>query len=456
MSRTIDFSGLRNLRRPGDPGFAAAAAPFNKRYAEVQPAAAVSVTSAGEVADALGWARERGVPIAARGGGHSYAGHSVTSGLVLDLRGLDDIVVDPGSGLVTVGGGVRTGALYAALGRHHLAFPLGNSDDVGIGGLVLGGGVAAVSRAWGLTCDSLVATEVVLADGRTVRCDADEHPDLFWAARGAGGGNFGVHTSFTFRTRPTVSASTCAVLWREPHPEALLVMLQQIMADAPDAFAVRIGLSRSGAEDAVVSAVGLHLGSAADTRELLAPAFALAEPFHVDIADRDYWAANEFLRHATSGDPFAARTRCLPGPLGVDAVAELVAAVRRWPGSANPDGAGVALFTWGGAIGRIPVDDTAFAHRDTLFLLSMDTSWSSSDSPAVRAANLDWLAELHAATGRFAPDRAYLNFTDPDLADWEHAYHGTHFARLTDIKRRYDPENIFHFPQSIPPAKEPL
>ena len=189
-------AGWQSLRRrvsgrlllPGDPSFTAASSPFNKRFADRRPGAALSVSSVSDVVQAVRWARESGVPLTARGGGHSYSGASAGPGLVLDLRSLDAIEVDESAGLVTVAGGVRGGALYAALEKHGLAIPLGNSDDVGIGGLTLGGGVSVVSRAYGLTCDRLVSTNVVTADGTLLSCDRDHEPDLFWACRGGGGG----------------------------------------------------------------------------------------------------------------------------------------------------------------------------------------------------------------------------------------------------------------------------
>jgi FAD/FMN-containing dehydrogenase len=449
-----DLSSLRSLvggrvRLPGEPGFAAASQPFNKRYAGVRPSAVLSVASVADVARGIGWAREHDVPVVARGGGHSYAGNSVTAGLVLDLRGLDEVRVDPATGRVTVGGGTRMGKLYAALQPHDLALPLGNSDDVAIGGLVLGGGVSAASRSFGLTCDALVETDIVLADGTAVTCSETENADLFWACRGGGGGNFGVNTSFTFQARHAPVGSTCLLLWRWAHAAAVLGVMQEVMREAPDAFAARIGASRAAGEDGVVSVVGLHLGAAEELRELLAPALATAEPYRVDIADRTWSEAKDFLHHTTSGDPFAARTRCTPEPLSEDGVATMLAAIDAWPGSGNPDGAGVALFTWGGAINRVPAPATAFPHRDTLFLVSMDTSWGLHDAPEVVSDNLAWLTALHADMGAFATDAAYVNFTDPDLCGWRSAYHGPNAARLAEVKRRYDPNRVFRFPQGI-------
>jgi FAD/FMN-containing dehydrogenase len=451
---TSDLQGLRRLasgrlRMPGDPGFTAASAPFNKRFAATRPAAVLSVSSVADVTRAVRWARENGVQLTARGGGHGYCGASVSPGLVLDLRGLDAIEVDPSAGLVTVAGGVRTGALYAALERHGLALPLGNSDDVGIGGLTLGGGVSAVSRAYGLTCDRLVATEVVTADGEILACDSSHEPDLFWACRGGGGGNFGVNVSFTFETRPAVASATCLLLWDWSAARQVLPVAQEVMRHAPGAFSARIGVSRAAGEDGVVSMIGQHLGSSQELRSLLAPVLVAARPSRADIADRTYWEAKDFLRHATCGDPFAVRTRVAPRPLTAEGVDVAVRAVEAWPGSGNPDGGGVALFTWGGAINDVAVPDTAFPHRDALFLVSMDTSWSWRDEPQAIADNLRWLDALYDDMAGFATGAAYANFADPGLPDWRSAYYGPNLARLQAVKRRYDPSRFFSYGQAV-------
>ncbi|WP_329050313.1 FAD-binding oxidoreductase [Amycolatopsis sp. NBC_01488] len=440
--------GWGELRFPGDSGFAAVT-PVNRRFAATRPAAVLTVTSAADVARAVEWARAESVPVAVRGGGHSYAGHSAGPGLLLDLGRLSGIRVEDGTGRVTVGGGTPMKALYAGLRPWDLTFPLGNSDTVGIGGLTLGGGVTTISRAHGLTCDALVSTDIVLASGEVVTASASEHPDLFWACRGGGGGNFGVNTSFTFQARPAPAGSTCVVLWAWPHAVEVLAAMQEIMLAAPEEFSARIGVARSAGEDGVVSVVGHHLGPASDLWELLAPAFAVAAPDRVDIEDRDFWAAASFLHHSSEGGAFAVRTRCAPHALADAGLEALVRAVEKWPGSGNPDGAGAALFAWGGAIGRVPVADTAFPHRDTKFLLSLDTSWTERDTPDVVRANLDWLHALHAETGEFAPDASYVNFTDPDLEDWRGAYYGPNAARLAEVKRRYDPDRFFSFPQAL-------
>jgi len=437
------------LRLPGDPGFAEAGSPVNQRFACTRPAAVLSPAHAKDVVRAVEWARTESVPLVVRGGGHSFAGYSASTGLVLDLRNLAKSRFDPDTGQVTVGGGTPMQALYAALRPYDVTFPLGNSYTVGIGGLTLGGGVTTISRAYGLTCDALISTDVVLADGSQVTASAREYPDLFWACRGGGGGNFGVNTSFTFQTWPAPVGSTCLVLWSWPHAVEVLTTMQEIMRTAPDGFSARIGIARSSGDEGVVSVVGHHLGPAAELRELMAPAYAVARPERAEIEDRDFWDAATYLHHSSTIGAFAIRTRCLPHAINGAGVAALVRALDRWPGSGSSDGAGAALFAWGGAISRVPAADTAFPHRDTRFLLSLDTSWSQADSPEVVRANLEWLHTLYAESGDFAPDAAYVNFTDPDLEGWRRAYYGLNADRLAEVKRRYDPDRFFTFPQAV-------
>lgn len=450
----IDFDELRRamgarLRLPDEGGFDERTRPFNERFRGRTPSAVLTPAGVQDVSTAVRWAGQHGVPVIPRGGGHSYAGYSSSPGLVLDLANLDSVDVEPDTGLVTVEGGTRMGALYAALRRHGLALPLGNSDDVGIGGLVLGGGVSVVSRAMGLTCDTLVSTNIVLADGRMVICDDDNHADLFWACRGGGGGNFGVSTSFTFQAQAIRPTSTCLLLWDGRHALDVLATMQEVMQRAPDEFSARIGVNRAPGESAVVSVVGQHLGPADELRELLAPAIAVGPADRVDISDSTYWDAVEFLRHTTSGGAFAVRTRTTPTPIADDGLKTLVTAVDAWPGSSNPDGAGIALFAWGGAINQVPADATAFPHRDVQFLVAMDTSWGQADSPDTVQSNLDWLHALHTDMGAHARDAAYVNFSDPDLVDWRTSYYGSNSTRLAEVKRRYDPQRVFSFAQAI-------
>ncbi|MGW4804710.1 FAD-binding oxidoreductase [Kitasatospora sp. NPDC004272] len=433
------------LLRPGNDGFRASSAAFNERWAHRAPAAVLRAADAADVLRAVDWARDHGVPIVPRGGGHSYAGHSVNSGLVVDLRALDAITVDPGTGRVTVGGGVLTGALYAALRPHGLALPLGNGAGVGIAGLALGGGSAATSRRFGLTADTLRATTLATAAGEVLECDAERNADLYWACRGGGGGNFGINLDLTFQAVEAPAAATCVLLWEAVHAPGVLAAVQQLMLTAPEETSLRLGVARSGGRT-LVSTVGLHLGSAAELRELLAPAFAAAPPLRAEIADRAFWDAMDHLKHETSGGAFAVRTHFATRPLPPGALDAALAHLAAAPPSGNTDGCGLALFGWGGAINRVDPAATAFVHRDARYLVSLDTSWLPGEDPA---PHLDHLAGLDRLIAPHATGGAYLNFTDPDLRDWRDAYYGANYPRLVATKRRHDPDGLFAFPQSV-------
>jgi FAD/FMN-containing dehydrogenase len=448
-----DWAGLAKavtgqVLRPGDTGFGPAYSPFNERYAATTPAGVVTVADTVDLRRAVDWARSVGIGVVARCGGHSYAGNSVGTGLVIDLSRLNTVTVDGSTGLVTVGGGATMADVYAAIQPHELAFALGNGATVGIAGLTLGGGCGATSRSHGLTADALVETTVLTADGELVRCNTTEHADLFWACRGGGGGNFGINTSFTFQARPVSDCSTYLLLFDRPDAEKIFTTAQQIVRTAPDEFAARTGISATGS-GAVVSVIGQHLGPAAELREILDPLLSIAAPLRADLHDRTYWEAKDDLLHDTAGGSFAARTNILTEPLPDAGIEAMLALVDRWPGSGNPDGAGAALFSWGGAANRVAVSETAFPHRDAMFMLSMDTSWMAADPASTVERNLAWLASLGEALAPFGTGRSYLNFTDPDLESWRTAYHGANYPRLVEVKRRYDPDRFFTFTQGV-------
>ncbi|RSN29490.1 FAD-binding oxidoreductase [Amycolatopsis sp. WAC 01416] len=447
--RRLDHAVAGRVRRPGESGFRDASVPFNKRFAEITPRGVVSVTNTADVRTAIEWARDTGVDVVARCGGHSYAGHSVNTGLVIDLSPMNTVTADGSTGLVTVAGGARMADVYAAIQPCEMAFALGNGASVGIAGLTLGGGCGATSRAFGLTADALVATTVVTADGRVLRCDADDNADLFWACRGGGGGNFGINVSFTFQARPVADCASYLLLWDRADAPKVFSVLQEVARRAPDEFAVRIGVSKSGESDAVVSAIGQHLGTAEELREILDPVLSVARPIRMDLADRTFWEAKDDLLHETAEGAFSVRTNIVTEPLPDEAIATMLSFVDRLPPSGNPDGGGAALFSWGGAINRVGATETAFAHRNALFLLSMDTSWAENDEPAVVDANLRWLAELADALSPYVSDGAFQNFIDPDLEDWRTAYYGVNYPRLKAIKDRVDPDGVFTFSQSI-------
>jgi hypothetical protein len=443
------------LFRPGDPGYAAARPVSNLRYAGVRPAAVAACRGAGDIAAAVAWARDRDLPFALRSGGHSYAGYSTTTGLLIDLSRLADIAVDPASGDVTVGTGVTQAQLHRALRPYGRTFPAGRCPTVAMGGLILGGGIGFSCRKFGLACDSLVRTDLVTAGGEVLSCSAERHNDLFWACRGGAGGNFGVNTSFTLRTQAATRVTLFELSWPLRDARSVLAAVQEIAREAPDEFGIRADVATWGscpeetAEQACVRAIGQFLGPRRELERLLAPVLGPAAGRRRSIRECDYWDAVESFADQPPVFEFAVRSRMITGCLPAEAVDLLVAEITRWPGSQNEDGACAALFALGGAVGRVAPDATAFVHRDAAFILALETNWTGADSAAVSQAGLDWLDRLYAQLAPYTADGAYQNFPDPQLKNWRTAYYGVNYDRLAAVKRTYDPEHVFKFEQSI-------
>lgn len=440
--------------RPGD-GCAGPPPVSNRRYAGVRPACVVACRGARDIAAAVAWAFGRDLPFALRSGGHSYAGHSTTTGLLIDLSGLAGVSVDRARGEVTVGTGVTQARLHSALRPHGATFTAGRCPTVAMGGLILGGGIGFSCREFGLTADALVRTDVVTAAGEVLRCSPDRHGDLFWACRGGAGGSFGVNTSFTLRTRAAGRVTLFDLSWPVRDARPVLAALQEITLLAPDELGIRVDIATSGrcpeeaAARARVAAIGQFRGPRTELERLLAPVLAPTAGSARRIRECDHWAAVDSFADQPPVFEFAVRSRMVAGALPADAVDLLVEEITRWPGSRNEDGAAVALFALGGAVGRVAPAATAFVHRDAAFILALETNWTAEDAPAVSRAGLDWLDRLYAQLAPYAADSAYQNFPDPGLKNWREAYYGANYARLVDVKRAYDPQDVFSFDQSV-------
>ena len=375
---------------------------------------------------------------------------------MIDLGRMRKVAVDDSRGTVTAQPGARNTMVYAVLEPHGVAISAGRCPTVAVGGLVLGGGVGFSSRKLGLTCDSLTEAEVVTAAGKRLRCSKRENADLFWALRGGGGGNFGVSTSFTFDTHPVDDVAIYDVEWEWEDAAAVFEAFQQVIERAPDEFSARLGVSRAGGADVSqppqVSALGQYFGPVSELRELLAPALEAGRVKQQRIERMTFWKAKDYFFHTTPVDSFGVKSAYLDGPLSEEGTRALLRAVERWPGSSNADGAGAAMFASGGAINRVTPAATAFVHREQFALLATEASWTGKDSKEIVAKNLAWIERLADSLAPHVTRYAYQNFIDRSQKDWPTAYYGANLERLSRIKRRYDPDNVFSFEQSIPLA----
>ncbi|MDR6593176.1 FAD/FMN-containing dehydrogenase [Saccharothrix longispora] len=450
---------MPDLVAPGDPRYDLSRSQFTGRPREVLPRLVARCAGPDDVRGALALARSRGWPFAVRGGGHGNAGHSATSGLLIDLAPAD--AVAPARDRVTIGAGVRVGRLAEALAPLGRLVPLGSCPSVGVVGAALGGGFGSHGRLHGLTCDALVSAEVVLASGELVVASADEHPDLFWALRGAGGGNFGVVTTAVFRTAPARPRTHLRVTFDFAHAARLVHWWQRRAPDAPDDVSVELVLLVPDHPDEEPTA--LLVGAAPEVGDLLD---GLPDPVGAEVVALS--STDAALLHATpysavARDPVdiplvsdrpgmsTAKTGFFDRPLPDDEVAALLAhltAGRRF-GELRE----LAFTPWRGAYGRVAPDATAFAHRSPAFLLKHTVLVGPNGAERRGDEVLRWLADAWSLVHPDGTGPVYPNFPDPALADWLTAYYGTGVDRLRAVKARYDPEGVFTFAQSIPPAR---
>jgi len=448
--------------RPGDAGYGQARLLFNPSFNGARPRAVVFCQRPEDVVAAVRFARRRGIALAARSGGHSFGGYSVPDGaIVADVSRIRQISVDRSRQSAVLGPGTLNTDMYAGLARRGVAVPGGTCPTVGIGGLTLGGGFGFSSRKLGLTADNLLELELVTAAGERVTCSAEQHPDLFWACRGGGGGNFGIATSFRFRLHPVGDVAVYQLGWRWSDAAAVLEAWQRWAPDAPDELFSTCALSRAGgprSTEPTITSRGQYFGPPARLAALLEPLLAAARPLHRRVAPASFARAQELWADCPPGhcrgrapNPYTVKSAFFAEPIPGEGIRGMIAELERWPGSAaSSPGTGVELNSWGGAIARAPRAATAFVHRDARFLAIYGATWSERDGAARVAANRAWLEGFYARMRPFASGFAYQNLIDPRLADWRHAYYGSNLARLVAVKRRYDPEGFFRFAQGIP------
>lgn len=418
--------------------------PAEQRFHHIRPAAVVRCETVLDVATAIACAGRTHIPVAVRSGGHDFAGRSTTTGMVLDLGGMNRISVDGTS--VTVGPGARLADIRGALSPRGRALPAGSEPTVGIGGLTLGGGLGVLGRLHGLTCDSLTGAEAVLADGRLVQCDDEHHPDLFWALRGGGAMGVGIVTKLVFDTVPQPAGTLFRLTWRWSEAAGVVDAWQRWAPDLPRHVAASLLLNAPAGPGAgpAVTVVGsaATVGPGA-VRDLLEPLTS-----SVGVAPQQEWQdAHPPAPEAALATPAASpagrhfsRSEYFRGPIPLAVIRDLVEQLTTDP---RPGEARELDFSpWGGAYNRPAPDDTAFPHRRERFLLKHGATIHP--DPARRGSGLPsgWLDRSWHRVHPFGSGGVYPNFPDPLLADPEGAYYGPNLGRLQRVKAAYDPAGL--------------
>jgi FAD/FMN-containing dehydrogenase len=423
-----------------------------------RPALIARCTNAEEVAAAVDFARRNQLLLAVRGGGHSVAGHSTCDGgMVIDLAPMDSVSVDPETRTVRVGGGATWGPVDLETQRFGLAVPGGVVSHTGVAGLTLGGGYGWLRRKYGLSCDHLLSAEVVLADGRQATASETENPDLLWALKG-GGGNFGIVTAFEFRAVPVgPEVMYAGAIYPVEQAGAVLRAWRDFVDGAPDEVTSdatwwsvppdpAIPAEMHGEPVLVVE--GVFAGPVEVGDRAMRPLQELGEPVLDLSGQQQFTAVNSALDEVFPAGAHHSywKSHYMP-ELGDEAIDSYVRWAERRPSPLSP----IPIRHLGGAMSRVAAADTPMGDRSAPFLLSIDSVW---DDPSETGANIEWTRGFWADMQRFATGAAYTNFLSP-LAEGDDLLkrtYGANYERLLELKRKYDPDNVFRLNHNIDPS----
>ncbi len=454
---------------PGDPAYDATRQLALEQFDSVRPQAIVLCESVEDVQEAVRFARRNDIGAVPRSGGHSFAGYSTATGMVIDVSRMRSVRVE--HGVAQVQAGAQLVDVTSGLDAHGLALPSGFCPTVGIAGLAQGGGFGLDGRRHGLTVDHTLGVRAVLADGRVVDCDEHHHPDLFWALRGGGGGNFGIVTSFVFSPVAAVPMTDYSLAWPWPAAAAVLDAWQRWGPNAPDDLAALLSISLGDAapgNEPFVGVYGTWLGAPGDLDPLLDDLVARVgtDPVarsrqtlpHLDSLMQWYGCSGLTVQECHRAGPFMggtlprfafalARGNFFQQPAPPEGVAAMLQVFDsdRLAGQVRS----LDLQAFGGAVNRVRPDATAFVHRRTLFYAGYSMGVAADPTDLQRETGRRWVNSCWQTMQSWSSPFTYQNFVDPQLVDWRRAYYGDNYERLVRVKAGYDPARFFRFPQSI-------
>jgi FAD/FMN-containing dehydrogenase len=460
--RLAELAGLvqGSVVTPANAAYDSARRLYSPRYDGVRPGAIVFCETAQDVWRTVRWSRRHSIRIVARSGGHSYAGYSTCRGVVVDVTRMNGIAVNLAAGSATIGAGARLIDVVAGLVQEGVMIPAGSCPSVGIAGLTLGGGHGFSGRKYGLACDNVRRFTIVTAGGQALLASRTQHPDLYWACRGGGAGQFGIVTSFVFDTHPASDVVTYRATWSWSDAAAVVAAWQAWAPQAPDdLFSMCDLIATDGPGGPIVASNGQYFGSEAGLQSLLQPLVNAATPLTMEIRTRSFlnaaldWANCSEVSRCHIGVPsaeigrsdFLAKSDYVAAPVPAAGVQVMIQKIEQRQNDPALGGGSILMDAYGGAINRVPKNATAFVHRDQLFSVQYV---AASSGPA----DADWLRGFRAAMRPYVSGQAYQNYIDPELPQPNVAYYATNLPRLRIVKARYDQKNVFRFPRSVLPA----
>lgn len=462
MRREWDWSGLTGkVVLPNDPNYDVDRTNYNTRYTR-SPAALVFCQNVEDVQNAVKCVSGHGIPFRVRSGRHSYEEFSLMDeGLIIDISALTKATIDPSTGTARVGAGLTQQDMWNLLGATNTyAFPLGTMASVGIAGVLQGGGIGMLTRAFGLAIDQVLSVQMVTASGNVVEANATTNADLFWALRGGGGGNFGIITAFTLQLVPVSQVVIYAMSWPREQFQSVMRYWQELAPTLGD-INLTCQLTFSSSSDGSLHSEGVYLGTADQLRELLKPWIATCPPSGpVRIETMSWYMSTVYFNSFDNQCDHAFKTTgaFVYQPLPDQALASIEKAIHSAPADVSCD---IWMQSFGGAMAAVSSKDTAFFHRQARFILEFGGSWKDKNNTAAGQSAAQWTNDLRRALLEYTQG-TYVNFVDLSLGsrstenfDYLSLYYGENVARLRAVKSEWDPANLFQFEQSIPRLEDP-
>lgn len=413
-----------------------------------------------DIQNAILWARCHDVPIRIRSGGHNHEGYSTGNGvIIIDVSEMKDLKVDKSSNIATIQPGLNNVELYSQLFKQGLTHVGGTCSEVGLSGLVLSGGIGPLIRRVGLTCDNLISVDIVDAKGKVLHATKDnEYKDLFWATCGGGGGNFGVIASMEIKVYPVMDVTWFNIGWDWNQPVEQVIAAWQAFFSKPDKdWFSHLDLwgkpfPAEKLKKQPIKVLGVFWGPPEKAREKLAPLLSIGKP-GVETIELVHWdKAIKLIEDSTAvfltdKPEYKSSGAYVMDNLPSEALKIMTTTLDKSTSSLL----NVLLFSMGGAAANIAPTDTAYFYRKAKFFINYSSQWMTENDEQKQKIELTTLRQ------RLLPYTVgdYIGNPDPDIKDYLTSYYGTNVERLECVKRKYDPENIFHFEQSIPPSAKP-
>jgi hypothetical protein len=431
------------LFRPGSEGYETSRHVFNAMI-EHYPALIVHCAGVADVIVSVRFARDHHLPVSVRGGGHGVAGHAVGEGaLMLDLSGLRGVRVDPTSKTVRAEAGITWRSLDHETQAFGLATTGGTVSMTGIAGFTLGGGLGWLMGRYGLACDNLLSADLVTADGRFVHASESENADMFWGVRG-GGGNFGVATALEFRLHPVSNVLAGVLFWPIERATEVISFFRDFTWTIPEELGMILALATAPDGSRVVALASCFSGPVDQGVKVLAPIRRFADPLMDTIAPMRYEQAQIMLDETAPSDTRSYWKSAFMHEISEEAVEKMVRGFARTPSPLSM----VHIWSYQGMATRVRPEATAFANRTGRFLLHIVSDWKD---PEDDENNMRWAKGLWEEMQPHLANQAYSNFADVSAEKRIRAAFGENYARLVQLKQKYDPTNMFRFNQNISP-----